>query len=220
MWAALAGLATAVGGSIFSGVKSAQANRKKKKYLKLMEKEAGDRLSDSLGDGTQTAAQQLADTNMRRLALKQLEQTDATGVVSGGTGVGRAQALEAINEGIAQNAGNAAVQQQQRIDNARAQYEATKQQINNQKMQMQSDLAQQNAQAGAQVAQAGLNLAVSDISSSLDNKAKSPRLRLGDGSLKGLGASVEDSQAELAGLQKMKIGGNTTVTDAYNKRIL
>ncbi len=127
-----------------------------------MEREAQDDYNNTLDDGTQTAAQQMADTNTRRLALDQLAQTDAQNVVKNGTGVERAQALEAINDAVAQQQGAAAVAQQQRVDAARQQLSATKREIAGQRMGIEQARAEQSAQAGAQVAQAGMQIAAAE----------------------------------------------------------
>lgn len=172
MWGAIAGLALGAAGSIYSGIQSRKANKQRSLYLDEMERDAINDHRRSLVDGLQTASQQMADTNTRKLMLDELAQTDAMNVVQNGTGVGRAQALEKINQGIATQQGAAAVDAQNRRDRADEQYRQQMNSIRGQRIGIAQEQANANAQAGAQVANAGMQIAAADIAKTLNGKAK------------------------------------------------
>lgn len=196
MWATIGGLALSAAGSIFGANASKRAAERKRLYLDRMERQAQDEYNNTLGDGTQTAAQQTADTNTRRLALDQLAQIDANNVVKNGTGVERAQALEAINDAVAQQQGAAAVAQQQRVDAARQQLQATKREIAGQRMGIEQARAEQSAQAGAQVAQAGMQIAAAEALGKLD-KGSAQQSTQSTGGSAGAGTSKPAAGAKL-----------------------
>lgn len=170
MIGAIVGAGLGAAGSIYSGIKSAEANKKRRLYLDNYDKESEDYANRWANiDPSQTASAQAGASAMRRLMLENNEALAGQQSVIGGTRASVAAQKAQANDAMAKMASDIAVQGEQRADAVRQQRRQEKQWVEGQRMNMEAQQAAEAAKAGGEVLKAGIGMATADMQSHLDN---------------------------------------------------
>lgn len=174
MIATIAGAAIALGSAIYSGVKSAQQNKKARKLIEKQRAENKDWYNTRMAeDYTLRSDVQAAIKKQRELLDEQYRRAKATGVVSGASEEAIALQKQAANQSLADATTDIAAQASAHKDSIEAAYRAQDAALNQQQVVGYQQSAANTAQAGSQAVNAGTSLMGNDIYMDGLKKAKS-----------------------------------------------
>ena len=205
------GAAIAAAGAVGKGIAQSRARKKMNLYLDKREKEAKDDYNNSLG---KSAASQQAETQQDKQFQEGLQAINNS---INDSPLKRAQALEALAEGRALQRSQNAVNDEQMRMQAKAQYQARKDAIDNQRFGMEQQASDNAAQAWGAVSQAGLSIVGSEMGNALQGAGAA---KVGTGTGTGTGTGIANPGLDSATQQKIgNLDYATMFRDFYKKQL-
>ena len=172
MYAALASAIIGAAGSIYGGIKSAQANNEARELREKQRKENKSWYNRRMAeDYTMRSDAQALIKRQRELLDEQYKRAKATNVVAGGTDESLALQKQAANKAMSDTMTGIAANASAHKDNIEAAYRAEDAALNQQQI---ADLQQQaanTAQAASQVTNSAINVVGNSINAKGQNKA-------------------------------------------------